>query len=747
MEPISCPIRVSTQVNAPHSSRRSPQLSAVPRTHDCPLNVVIPMGGLGRNEFTNAGYPTPKPMIPVVGRPMLFWLLDNLDLRDTDAVWLGSKRDVEAEYGIEAAVRREYPSLEVHFVRFDFDTRGATETLYCVLNAMDANQRRRRTISLDCDTLWFCDVLGGARALPSDTGASFYFHDDAEDASAPYSYIRVDPRTQKIVDIREKVAISRLANNGAYVFASAAQALAGLEELLDEKVGEVKKTETHQAWVKDDDASSLNTALAQENPAAYSHRHHYVSGLIARLISNKAPFLAVRAKDFASLSTPSQLKAFLARLRRGEVLGARAMRFCFALDGTLVNCVEDDFEDATPIDKNIQIARQLHAAGHTIIIWTDRGMERGNAGSAMARAGAVTFRQLGEFGIPYDELLFGKPRADVYIDAQAISSLGAHIERSLGWDLETISGNSDLTGGVKPRHFNAVRRVGDDHVEKTGPEHILKGEIYWYQHIPPSLSDLFPQAVSVSQHPDRDLSSMVLTRVAGVTYSHLSANFCVTPGRLVALLDSLKRLHTCEGSTDQVSDELLCTNYARKVKQRYQKHEAFFRSFGADVPQLASKILSFLEDYESQKRFNKAGYIHGDPVFSNVLLTHDGRVKFLDMRGALGDVLTTCGDVAYDLSKVYQSLCGYDAIILDVPVDAAGAQTLAKLRSCFATWLASNYPSVKMRDVRLIVAAHYFCIVPLHDNLHHQRQFLAKARWLLEADDDAAGTGPDAVVA
>ena len=63
-------------------------------------------------------------------------------------------------------------------------------------------------------------------------------------------------------------------------------------------------------------------------------------------------------------------------------------------------------------------------------------MERGNAGSAMARAGAVTFRQLGEFGIPYDELLFGKPRADVYIDAQAVSSLGAHIERSFGWDLE-----------------------------------------------------------------------------------------------------------------------------------------------------------------------------------------------------------------------------------------------------------------------------------------------------------------------
>ena len=60
----------------------------------------------------------------------------------------------------------------------------------------------------------------------------FYFHDDAEDATAPYSYIRVDPRTQRVVDIREKVAISRLANGGAYVFPSAAVALTGLEALI-----------------------------------------------------------------------------------------------------------------------------------------------------------------------------------------------------------------------------------------------------------------------------------------------------------------------------------------------------------------------------------------------------------------------------------------------------------------------------------------------------------------------------------
>ena len=59
---------------------------------------------------------------------------------------------------------------------------------------------------------------------------------------------------------------------------------------------------------------------------------------------------------------------------------------------------------------------------------------------------------------------------------------------------------------------------------------------------------------------------------------------------------------------------------------------------------------------------------------------------------------------------------------------------LARLRAVFEAWLADEYPAVRLRDVRMIVAAHFFSIVPLHDNRGHQVQFLAKARALL-ADD------------
>ena len=60
--------------------------------------------------------------------------------------------------------------------------------------------------------------------------------------------------------------------------------------------------------------------------------------------------------------------------------------------------------------------------------------------------------------------------------------------------------------------------------------------------------------------------------------------------------------------------------------------------------------------------------IHGDPVFSNVIATPDSGLRLVDMRGKLGDVLTIRGDCMYDFAKAYQSVCGYDFVLLGRPV-------------------------------------------------------------------------------
>jgi dTDP-glucose pyrophosphorylase len=41
------------------------------------LNIVVPMAGRG-SRFANAGYTVPKPLIPVGGKPMIQWVIDNV---------------------------------------------------------------------------------------------------------------------------------------------------------------------------------------------------------------------------------------------------------------------------------------------------------------------------------------------------------------------------------------------------------------------------------------------------------------------------------------------------------------------------------------------------------------------------------------------------------------------------------------------------------------------------------------------
>jgi capsule biosynthesis phosphatase len=66
--------------------------------------------------------------------------------------------------------------------------------------------------------------------------------------------------------------------------------------------------------------------------------------------------------------------------------------------------------------------RALRAAGHYVIIQTARHMKtcEGNVGMVIARQGYVTLEWLERHGIEYDEIHFGKPHADVYLDDNAV---------------------------------------------------------------------------------------------------------------------------------------------------------------------------------------------------------------------------------------------------------------------------------------------------------------------------------------
>ena len=47
------------------------------------MNIIIPLGELGEN-FKKDGYFTPKPLINIFGKPMIFFVIDNLSINNDD---------------------------------------------------------------------------------------------------------------------------------------------------------------------------------------------------------------------------------------------------------------------------------------------------------------------------------------------------------------------------------------------------------------------------------------------------------------------------------------------------------------------------------------------------------------------------------------------------------------------------------------------------------------------------------------
>ena len=166
----------------------------------------------------------------------------------------------------------------------------------------------------------------------------------------------------------------------------------------------------------------------------------------------------------------------------------------------------------------------------------------------VASVGHQTLTLLERLRIPYDEIHFGQPYAHVYVDS-SVACGSINTEKDLGWRLHDSGGVEP--GMVAARHFNKVQLEGE-YVVKTAARAILRGEMFFYQHMPADIAHLFPTLVSAYERAQPDgpisgavaeerdaVSSMTLQRVRGVTFSHLVTNRCLTSGRLVKFLEAI----------------------------------------------------------------------------------------------------------------------------------------------------------------------------------------------------------------
>jgi NDP-sugar pyrophosphorylase family protein len=177
------------------------------------LQVLMPMGGLG-SRFAKEGYKTPKPLIPVDGKPMFMRALDSFkDVGDVRHIFV-IRKEHDEQYGLAKQIKEQLPDAKISIL--DHDTGGAAET--CLIGEADIDDDLPITIA-DCDIYFeskaYFDKVAAAGQNGRPDGLLLTFPSD----DPRYSYVELDG-SGKVIRTAEKIVISNHALLGGYFFRS-----------------------------------------------------------------------------------------------------------------------------------------------------------------------------------------------------------------------------------------------------------------------------------------------------------------------------------------------------------------------------------------------------------------------------------------------------------------------------------------------------------------------------------------------
>ena len=246
--------------------------------------ILIPLGGIGK-RFKDNNYNKPKALIEVNNKPIISYLLDNLNIKNIDYIFIPYNKEYQS-YNFEEFLTKKYENIRFRFFCLENNTNGAAETIHIAINNLK-EERDIPVMCLDCDSFYTYDIISIWN------GENCVLTIEDLNQNPIYSYVKTNNNNQ-IEEIKEKYKISNNACTGAYGFKS-------LYELKHYTGILIKKN------------------ITQKN-------EFYTSGVIEYMINDGHIFknIEILNKYFFSLGTPSQIKEY-------------EVPYIFDLDGTLVD--------------------------------------------------------------------------------------------------------------------------------------------------------------------------------------------------------------------------------------------------------------------------------------------------------------------------------------------------------------------------------------------------------------------------
>lgn len=188
------------------------------------MNIVMPIAGRG-SRFLAKGITTPKPLIRVLGKPMVKWAVDSLPFaKPSDLIFILRKEHVD-NYRIDEKLREIF-SEDIRIITIAYVTEGAACTALLAKKLIDGDTP---LIISDSDHYFRNKHYNELTTnIPDDVrGVIPVFKAEG----TKWSFTKFDAN-HIVEQVAEKVPISSYANIGAYYFSKGNDFVAAAEEMI-----------------------------------------------------------------------------------------------------------------------------------------------------------------------------------------------------------------------------------------------------------------------------------------------------------------------------------------------------------------------------------------------------------------------------------------------------------------------------------------------------------------------------------
>jgi dTDP-glucose pyrophosphorylase len=174
------------------------------------LQIIVPMAGRG-SRFAQAGFTIPKPLIPVGGRPMIQWVIENIrPSRPHRFIFLCLAEHLQTYPEVPAEIGRLCPGSEI--VPVEAVTEGAACTVLLARKFIDNDSPMMIANSDQIVDLKIDDYLAIGDAPDVDGFIMTFWSDHPK-----WSYCRMRP-DDTVSEVVEKQVVSNEATVGIYNF-------------------------------------------------------------------------------------------------------------------------------------------------------------------------------------------------------------------------------------------------------------------------------------------------------------------------------------------------------------------------------------------------------------------------------------------------------------------------------------------------------------------------------------------------